>query len=78
MQSKLIKTRSLHPSDKTIAWLEKNVGPRTHYTKYNIGGKGWRFICEQDNPWSAKHWYLTIDDEKMRMFYLLSRTNIED
>jgi hypothetical protein len=60
-----------YPTEETIAWFVKNVGPRSHYTKYSIGGKGWRFTYEQDNPWSVKHWYLRIEDEKYLSYYLL-------
>lgn len=59
------------PDEKTIAWFSKHVGPRTHYTKFNIGGKGWKFEYSQDNPWSAWHWYLTVQDEKYLSYYLL-------
>lgn len=59
------------PDEKTIAWFSKHVGPRTHYTKYSIGGKGWNFTYEQDNPWSVKNWYLTVQDEKYLSYYLL-------
>jgi len=61
------------PGETDIAWFVKNIGPRTHYTKFSIGGKGWRFTYEQDNPWSIKHWNLTVDDDKMLTYYLLVR-----
>jgi hypothetical protein len=66
-----VTVKSKIPDEKTIAWFDKNVGPRTHYTKNSIGGKGWRFTFEQDNPWSVKSWYLTVDDEKYLSYYLL-------
>lgn len=55
------------PGETDLAWFVKNIGPRTHYTKYSIGGKGWKFT------WSTKHWMLTIDDDKMLTYYLLVR-----
>lgn len=61
-----------YPTEETIAWFSKNVGPRTHYTKYNVGGKGWRFVFDQDNPYTSKgDWYLTVDDEQYLSYYLL-------
>ena len=61
------------PSEKDLAWFAKHIGPRTHYTKFSIGGKGWRFTYEQDNPWSVKYWYLTVDDEKMLTYWTLMK-----
>lgn len=57
------------PDEKTIEWFVKHVGPRTHYFPGSIGGKGWRFVrytSEQKHNWT-----LTVDDEKMLVFYLL-------
>lgn len=67
-----VTVKSSRPDEKTIAWFSKHVGPRTHYTKYNVGGEGWRFVFDQDNPYTAKgDWYLTVDDEKYLSYYLL-------
>lgn len=65
------------PDEKTIEWFAKNVGPRTHYLASTIGGKGWRFYYAPD-VWSSDMtkrgvWKLTVDDEKMLVFYLLIR-----
>ena len=60
--------------EKVIEWFSKHVGPRTHYIKHSVGGKGWRFKSEQDNPFSARRtWYLTVEDEKMLMYWTLVR-----
>jgi hypothetical protein len=60
------------PSETEIEWFVKNIGPRTHYLKYQIGGKGWRFTFDQDNPYMQRgDWYLTVDDDKMMTYYLL-------
>lgn len=61
------------PDEKTIAWFVRNVGPRTHYLPNSIGGKGWKFTAENDNPWSTRHWCLRVDDEKMLTYYLLMK-----
>jgi len=61
------------PREKDLDWFAKNIGPRTHYTKYNIGGEGWCFTFLPNNPWSNKDWVLTVDDEKYLSFYLLTR-----
>jgi hypothetical protein len=66
------KLKVTRPNEETIAWFVKNIGPRTHYTTYSIGGKGWRFTLDQDNPYTMKgDWYLTVDDEKYLSYYLL-------
>lgn len=63
------------PSEKDIAWFVKHIGPRTHYLPTSIGGKGWKFSLhlEYNHPWSGKYWYLTVDDEKMLMYWTLVR-----
>jgi len=61
------------PSESDLAWFAKHIGPRTHYTKFSIGGKGWCFTYEQDNPWAAKQWLLTVQDEKMLMYWTLMK-----
>lgn len=66
-----VTVKASMPDEKTIAWFSNHVGPRTHYTKYSIGGKGWNFTHEKDNPWSARNWYLTVQDEKYLSYYLL-------
>lgn len=66
-----IKVKSA-PSEQDIAWFDRNVGPRNHYTRYSIGGEGWRFTVEQYKEYnSSAAWYLTVDDEKMLTYYLL-------
>ena len=60
------------PGEKDLEWFAKNIGPRNHYTKYSIGGEGWCFTYEQDNPWSKQDWNLSVDDEKMLTYYLLT------
>jgi hypothetical protein len=66
------KLKVTRPNEETIAWFVKNIGPRTHYTTYSIGGKGWRFTLDQDNPYTMKgDWYLTVDDEQYLSYYLL-------
>ena len=61
------------PTDKDIEWFIKNVGPRTHWLPKSIGGKGWRFEAGPIDhiQWSVK-WYLTLDDDKMLTYYLLT------
>ncbi len=59
------------PDERTIAWFAKNVGPRTHYLPKSIGGKGWKFHVDRENPWAADRWYLTVEDEKYLTLYLL-------
>ena len=56
------------PDEKTIAWFVKNVGPRTHYLRDSIGGKGWKFHVKYE---SMPGWYLTVDDERHLTYYLL-------
>jgi hypothetical protein len=66
------KVKVTRPNEETIAWFVKHVGPRTHYTAYSIGGNGWRFTLDQDNPYTMKgDWYLSVDDEKYLSYYLL-------
>jgi len=60
------------PGEKDLEWFAKNIGPRTHYTKYNIGGEGWHFTLLSDNPWSKKDWVLTVEDDQMMTYYLLT------
>lgn len=62
------------PDEKTIAWFVNHVGPRTHYTKYSVGGKGWKFTFDLDNPYTMKgDWYLTVTDEKYLSYYILMK-----
>jgi hypothetical protein len=62
------------PTEKDIEWFVKHVGPRTHYLRYSVGGKGWRFTFDQDNPYMQRgDWYLTVDDEKMLTYWTLVR-----
>jgi hypothetical protein len=60
------------PSEQDIAWFVKHIGPRTHYLPNSIGGKGWRFTLEKIN-YHGKIWNLTVDDEKMLMYWTLVR-----
>ena len=62
-----------HPTEKEIEWFAKHIGPRTHYTSISIGGKGWIFTYEQDNPWSGKTWNLTVEDEKWLTYWTLMK-----
>jgi hypothetical protein len=57
------------PSEKTIAWFVKNVGPRSHYLPNSIAGHGWKFHAIKENK--GKQWYLTLEDEKYLTYYLL-------
>lgn len=59
--------------EKVIEWFSKHVGPRTHYTKYNVGGKGWRF--ERSNASNSEHlgWYLTVQDDKWLTYWTLMK-----
>lgn len=62
------------PSEEHIEWFVKHVGPRTHYLMTSVGGKGWRFTLEKkDNTWANHKWYLTVEDEKMLMYWILVR-----
>lgn len=62
------------PSEKDLAWFVKHIGPRTHYTKFSIGGEGWRFTFDQDNPYSMKgDWYLTVNDGKWLTYWTLMK-----
>lgn len=62
------------PSEKDIAWFVNNIGPRTHYTKFSIGGRGWCFELDQDNPYTMKgDWYLTVDDGKMLTYWTIMK-----
>lgn len=61
------------PTESDLQWFAKHIGPRTHYTQFSIGGEGWRFTFQQDNPWSVKQWYLTVEDAKMLTFCTLAR-----
>lgn len=61
------------PREKDLAWFVKHVGPRTHYTRFSIGGKGWLFTYEQDNPWAVGQWFLTVQDEKMLTYWTLMK-----
>lgn len=61
------------PTEQDIRWFVKHIGPRTHYLPHSIGGNGWRFTADQTSKWSIKNWQLTVDDEKMLMYYLLVR-----
>lgn len=70
------------PTESVISWFAKNVGPRTHYTMYDIGGEGWRFYTKAVSPLERMNmrslklkskWYLEVDDEKMLVFYLLQK-----
>ena len=54
-----------HPTDKSIDWFVKNIGPRTHWLPRSVGGKGWRFEVKDGA------WWLTVDDDKMLTYYLL-------
>lgn len=74
LMSKTIKV-SGRPTEKEIEWFVKNIGPRNHYLANSIGGRGWRFHVKEDqpNPWWSpiREWYLTMDDEKMLMYWML-------
>lgn len=60
------------PSEQVIDWFVKHVGPRTHYLPHSIGGKGWRFEVKFDRSKAPyPKWYLTVDDEKMLMYWML-------
>ena len=59
------------PSEQDIAWFVKHIGHRTHYLPFSIGGKGWKFTLEQVGDTDWKTWYLTVDDEKMLMYWTL-------
>lgn len=71
--AKTVKFGKNPPSEKELAWFSKHIGPRTHYLIHTIGGKGWNFKREQDNPWSNTWWYLTVEDEKMLTYWMLQR-----
>ena len=62
-----------HPTEKEIEWFSKHVGPRTHYLPHTIGGEGWCFTKDSENPWSGSYWNLTVEDEKMLMYWTLVR-----
>ena len=61
------------PSEQDIAWFVKHIGPRTHYLPTSIGGKGWKFSLHLEYQSLDKKWYLTVDDEKMLMYWTLVR-----
>ena len=63
--------RTSLPTEAQFAWLVKNIGPRTHWTAYSIGGEGWRF--KRSQGMIGNSWKLEIDDEKMLTYYLLVR-----
>ena len=56
------------PNEEVIEWFTKHVGPRTHYLMNSVGGKGWRFQRDLD-----KKWLLTVEDEKMLMYWTLMK-----
>lgn len=58
------------PTESVIQWFDKNVGPRTHYLYHSIGGRGWRFTLD---TLKNDGWKLTVEDEKMLMYFFLVR-----
>jgi hypothetical protein len=71
------------PTEEDIEWFSKHVGPRTHWLVDSVGGKGWVFDMQyepgtkdhSDRPnWLRKQsWYLTVEDDKMLMYWTLMR-----
>lgn len=61
------------PNFADIEWFNKHVGPRTHFLRNSIGGVGWKFTLEKDNPWASESWYLTLEDEKMLTYWTLMK-----
>lgn len=62
------------PTEDDIQWFIKNIGPRTHWLPYSIGGKGWKFTLDQHNPYSMQgDWYLTVNDGKMLTYWTLMK-----
>lgn len=56
------------PSESQILWLEKNIGPRTHWIKNSVGGHGWRAI-EGTNP--KREWFITFDNDAHASWFTL-------
>lgn len=81
--AKTIVYGPFRPDEKVIAWFDKHVGPRTHWLKDSVGGKGWVFDMQYQpdtkdhldrSCWLSKQsWYLTVEDEKMLMYWTLIR-----
>ena len=56
------------PTERVLLWFDKNVGRRTHYLPHSIGGFGWQFTL---NTLKNDGWELTVEDEKMLMYFFL-------
>jgi hypothetical protein len=65
--AKTIVYGPFRPDEEVITWFDKHIGPRTHWLPRSIGGKGWRFEVD------VGHWNLTVEDEKMLMYWTLMR-----
>ena len=67
------------PSELEIVWFTKHVGPRTHYLPHSIGGIGWIFNYDYSDHMNpdyndvGSNWILTLQDEKMLTYYLLTQ-----
>ena len=70
--AKTIVYGTSRPTEKDIEWFSRHVGPRTHYLMHSVGGKGWKFIFHRYSP-TEREWQLTVDDEKMLMYWTLVR-----
>ncbi len=54
--------------ERVIEWFSKNVGPRTHYLQYSVGGKGWKFERRDGGGW-----WLTVEDGKWLTYWTLMK-----
>lgn len=56
------------PTEAQVAWLEKHVGPRTHWLPLSVGGRGWR---AQWKGTLNSSWELQIEKEEYLSFFVL-------
>ncbi len=71
---KMAVTITLSPNGlqpKQEQWLMKNVGPRMFYLHNSVGGQGWVVKNQWDPGMVSKHWYLTLEDEKLATFFVI-------
>ena len=70
--AKTIVYGTSRPTETDIEWFAKHVGPRTHYLQHSVGGEGSKFIFHRYSP-TEREWKLTVEDEKMLMYWTLVR-----
>jgi hypothetical protein len=63
------------PSEKEIAWLDKNIGPRRTWLPHYISGVGWKIqktsVLSYPNPGYNTTWSIEFEDEKLASYYIL-------